>query len=173
MVKILILFFSFIIITTNLNANEKEDALKGVVLQRINQFITYEDNKTEFTICVDDNKDMFETFKDLYKNRKYKNLPIKIKSVKCISEIEKCDIFYVKNKKKTKRFQKLKNKKIPYLLLVTEDIDMLDEGFMLAIYFKNNKIQFAINHQAINDAKLKVNYRLLKVASKVINPLKN
>ena len=49
---------------------------------------------------------------------------------------------------------------------------MLGDGFMLALYLEDNKIKFAINHQAIHDAKLKVNYRLLKVASKVINPLK-
>ena len=169
--KLLAIFFSFLIVTTTLIANDKEDILRGAVLQRINQFITYKDNKKEFIICVYDNEKIANIFKKLYKNHKYKNLPIQVKNIRKISNIEQCDILYVKSKNK-KIIKNIKANSVFYTLLVTEDIDILEEGFMLALYLKNNKIKFALNHQAIHDTKLKVNYRLLKVASKVINPLK-
>ena len=76
--KFITLIFIFILFTNNLFAGEKEDKLRGVILERISQFITYKSNKDEFIISVYNNKDMAKTFSKLYKDRKYKNMPIKL-----------------------------------------------------------------------------------------------
>jgi len=170
--KLLLVLFSLFIISTNLFAHEQEDRLRGVILERISQFITYNEAKDEFIICIYDNKDMNKEFQKLYNGRKYKNLPIKVKSIKSISKIMGCDILYIGNTNK-KIIKQIVKQTQPYTLLVTDDINFLDENFMLALYVEGSKINFAINHKALIDANLKVNYRLLKVASKVLNPIKN
>ena len=169
--KLLLILLSFFIISTNLYANEKENRLRGVILERISQFITYDHSRKNFTICVFDDEDMKQSFEELYDDRKYKNLDIKVKNITSISEISKCDILYVSDKNK-QTIKSIVEKKQAYTLLVTDDVDILDDNFMLALYLEGNKINFAINHKAIIDANLKINYRLLKVASKVINPVK-
>ena len=169
--KLLLILLSLFIISTNLYANEKENRLRGVILERISQFITYNHSRKNFTICVFDNEEMKESFEELYDDRKYKNLDIKVKNITSISEISKCDILYVSDKNK-QTIKSIVDKKQAYTLLVTDDVDILDDNFMLALYLEGNKINFAINHKAIIDARLKINYRLLKVASKVINPVK-
>ena len=68
--------------------------------------------------------------------------------------------------------KKIASKKYHQTLLVTEDMSFLVDGFMVALYFEDKKLRFAINQSAIIEADLKVNYRLLKVASKIINPRK-
>ena len=161
-----------IIFVINVNASEKEDLLKGVILERISQFITYKDDSDDFLLCVYKNKDMTDTFKDLFKTRKYKGQSIQIKSLHSLDELDGCDIFYAEDIKSSLK-RKLLSKKQDYTLLITNDVELLDDGFMLALYLQNNKIRFAINHGALLDAKLKINYRLLKVASKVVNQVKN
>ena len=170
--KFLSLVFITIIFVINVNASEKEDLLKGVILERISQFITYKDDGDDFSLCIYKNRDMTDIFKDLFKTRKYKGKSIQIKSIYSLDELGGCDIFYVENLKSTLK-RELLSKKQPYTLLATNDIELLDEGFMLALYLQKNRIRFAINHGALLDANLKINYRLLKVASKVVNPVKN
>jgi len=41
----------------------------------------------------------------------------------------------------------------------------------MALYLDENKIKIAINQEALEKTKLKVNYRLLQVAAKIINPV--
>jgi len=162
------LFFLF----TPLNAGEKENIVKGVVLERISQFISYEKSDKEFDICVYGNKDLKKVFKNLYKDRYYKGNRIKVEGVDNINDIYDCEILYTSNLSNDSMSEILLKIK-EYTLLVTEDISYLYDGFMVAIYFENKKLKFAINQQSLIDAKLKVNYRLLNVASKVINPVKN
>ncbi len=169
--RLVSLFFTFLLFMVDIQANEKEDLLKGVILERISQFVTYKDTSEDFLICVYKNKQMTNVFSDLFQQRKHRSEDIRIVNISSIKNINTCDIFYAhKISKSTKKMILKKN--LTYTLLVTDDVKLLDDGFMLALYLQKNKIRFAINHQAIVDAQLKINYRLLKVASKVINPLK-
>ena len=170
--KILILMLSFFIFNTSLNAGDKEDVIKGVVLERISQFIGYEDVNDEFKICVYGDKKLVKSFGDLYKDRKYKGADIDILEVNSLGEIGVCDILYTRNLDKNVMGEILLKKR-KQILLVTEDIAYVYNGFMVALYFEDKKLRFVINQTAISEADLKVNYRLLKVASKVINPVQD
>jgi len=170
--KLFTLLFSIVIFATLTYANEKEDKVKGVILSRISQFITYERGKEEFIICVYNNKNMYESLSELYKNKDHNSIPIKIINLAPNKTIPQCDIFYVKHPSTSLR-KKLQLAKTTYTLLVTDEVEYLDDGFMLALYLKSNKVNIAINQQAILDAHLKVNYRLLKVATVIVNPVKS
>jgi len=159
-----------ILLQNTLFASNKEELLKGVILERISQFISFDNSKDVFRICVYKNHKMANSFKELFETRKYKDKPIEVLSTSFVKKIDMCDVFYAEKLSK-KDLQTLVNLKQDHTLLVTEKIDNVKEGFMVALYLKNNKINFAINQQALVDAKLKVNYRLLRVASRVINPV--
>jgi len=169
--KLLILLLSLFIFLSSLNASEKEQQIKGVVLERISQFIEYTDVGDEFKICVYGDESLLKIFKKIYKNREYKGIPIKIVQVNSVDEIEPCSILYAKKLSKAK-MKEILAKTYSQTLLVTEEVSYIFDGFMVALYFENKKIKFVINQTAITKANMKVNYRLLKVASKVINPLK-
>jgi hypothetical protein len=153
-------------------ARDKQSTLKGVILERISQFITYDNDKTHFHVCVYDSPKLAKAFSTLYEGRKYKSKPIKVTNLENLNKINECSIFYAENQSDD-FYKSIVSHPNDYTLLVTNQKDKLYDGFMLAIYKKGRKINFSINHKALVDAKLKVNYRLLKVASKVINPVKH
>jgi len=172
--RVLTLFILLLLFSQLLHAKEKEDVLKGIVLERINQFITYNDGyiDSKFKICIYKNKKLFKTYKKLYEKRKYKNYEVKVIYTNKISNIKKCNVLYAEELTDN-MFKELMLEKEKKTLLVTDNIDYLEKGFMVALFFQDKKIKFAINQGAIFEAGLKVNYRLLKVASKVINRVKN
>ena len=170
--KIIQLLIATLFIVTLSLASDKEDALKGIILNRVSQFISYRETEEAFVICVYDNKRMYKTLYSLYENKEYKKRKIRIIHTKAKVLLPSCDVLYVSNPSK-ELSKKLTKSLQQYTLLVSDSIDSLDDGFMLALYLKDNKVNIAINQQALLDADLKVNYRLLKVASKVINPVKN
>ena len=166
LIIVLFLFFSI----NSLNASENENVLKGVMLERISQFITYE-RKDNFVICTYKDKKINSSFKQLFLHRTYQNNSIKVQNISSLNKISSCDILYVENPS-SKLLDSIVATRGEYTLLASNDVDYLDDGFMLALYLKKDKIKFAINQQALLDASLKVNYRLLRVASKVVNPVK-
>jgi len=169
--KIITIFLILFFLPIALVASEKEDTIKGVVLERISQFIAYDKTHKEFKICIYGEDDLVKSFKRLYSKRKYKGAAIKIIHVSNIDEIQECDTLYAHHLDKF-TIKKIVSENKKQTLLVTESIDNIYDGFMIAMYFENKKLKFAINHNAINNADLKINYRLLKIASKVINPVK-
>ena len=163
-----LLVFSFI---SSLYASEKENVIRAVVLERIAQFVSYKDLSKEFNICVYKNKTLSKSFKNLYDGRSYKNLPIKVLDVSVINKLEICNVVYISNLTKRTKAKILKKSK-EQILLVSQNVDDINNGYMIALYFEKKKLKFNINQGAIVDAGLKVNYRLLTVASKVVNPRK-
>lgn len=168
--KLLLLFLSLFIFNISLFSSEKEDVLKAIMINKISQFISYEENHKEFIICCYDDEEMANTFKRLYKTRKYKKLPIRVINIKSLDKLPLCDIFYAR-KPSYQEINAISSLKQPYTLLVTDKAEFLNNGFMLALFVNNEKISFSINQKALVDAKLKVNYRLLKVASTIVNPI--
>ena len=163
--------FILVFLIVSVNTNEKEDALKGVILERISQFITYNPQKTDLTICIYDDPSMYNSLQRLYKGKKYNKLPIKVLSVNNKSNYESCDVFYTSHINKLLT-QKMKNITPEYTLFVCNDVEKLSDGFTLALYLEGKKIRIAINQEALLKTKLKVDYRLLKVASVIVNPVK-
>jgi len=162
-------FFSYflllVLLTTLSHACEKEDILKGVILNRISQFITYRQGYEQFKICIYKDDYMYKIFKKLYKNKEYKKLSIEILSIGDKEHFYNCDIFY-SSKVDKNLIKKLNNKYLNYTLLVSDSIDNLNNGFIMALYLDENKIKIAINQEALEKTKLNVNYRLLEVATK-------
>ncbi len=160
-----------VLFTTFSYANEKERTLKGVLLSRISQLITYRQGSEDFKICIYKDKNMYKSFQNLYKGKRYKKLPIKVFNIGEKEEFNKCDILYSQKIDKN-LLQKLKDKHLGYTLLVSDSIDKLYDGFMLALYLKENKIKIAINQEALQKSQLRISYKLLGAASKIINPVK-
>ena len=169
--RIIQLLFSTFFLVTLTFASQKEDTLKGVILNRVSQFITYKETEEEFVICIY-NDSMYQTLYTLFEDKEYKNRDIHVLQTNSLKDLPACDIFYV-SKPSSKLSQKLIKSLESYTLLVSDSLESLDDGFMLVLYLQNNKVNIGINQQALVDANLKVNYRLLKVASTVINPVKN
>lgn len=151
-----------------LGADAQEESLRGVVLQKISQFISFDRSLNEFVICVYKNQPLADTLSDLYKARKYNNIPISVKYVSSLNDVKGCNILFMDNGSKAD-IQTLNQQPKRNFITVTNNEDSLDEGYSLAIFIKNGKVNFSINQALINNSGLRVDYRLLKVASKVIN----
>ncbi|MDF1883865.1 YfiR family protein [Sulfurimonas sp. SAG-AH-194-C21] len=169
--KLLISCCILILITTLSYANENENRLKGIILSRISQLITYKQGREEFNVCIYKDDDMYNTFRKLYKDKKYKKLPIQVFSIGNKEDLYNCDIFYSSKIDDNLR-EKINRKHLIHTLLVSDRVDKLYEGFIMALYLKDKKIKIAINHGALLKTELNVNYRLLQAASQIINPVK-
>jgi len=165
-IVLLLLFFLFV-----LKADTKELTIKAIVLNKINQFINYSGVEDEFNICSYSNKELFLSFQKLYKDKKYKNHSITVRDIKEIDDVKSCKILYATALDEL-IVKKIASSNDSGILLVTDEIKYIDHGFMIAFYFQDKKLRFVVNHKAMIDANLKVNYRLLNVASKVVNIVK-
>ena len=114
-----LLVFSF---TSSLLASEKENVIRAVVLERITQFITYTDLSQEFNICVYKDKTLFKSFKNLYKGRTYKELPIKVLNISKVDALDRCNVTYVSNVNKSRK-KKIVKKSKKQTLLISENTD--------------------------------------------------
>ncbi len=150
-----------------LRANEQE-ILKGVVLERISHFIHFEKEDDKFLVCTYQDEELYNNLSLLYVQRELNSAPIEVENIDVLhyDEIKKCNLFY------SKQGIDIGANEYVNTLFVTEDLRALNKGYMIALFFKNSKIHFVINHQAIVDSQLKVDYRLLKAASQVINRVK-
>ena len=161
-------FTLLFLLSMSLAANEQE-LLKGVVLERISHFIRYpEKEDNSFVFCTYKDENLYDKLTLIYEKRKLHSSLIDVLKIDSLSSIDirQCDVFY------SKEGVDVHAKNFDTTLFVTENQEALEQGYMIALFFKNNRVNFIINHQAIVDTKLQVDYRLLKAASKVINRVK-
>ncbi|MDQ7067408.1 MAG: YfiR/HmsC family protein [Sulfurimonas sp.] len=83
---------------------------------------------------------------------------------------DSCDIFYSAMVDEN-LLKKINNNPLNYTLYVCDTVDKLYLGFVMALYIQEKKIKIAINQEALLKTELSVDYRLLKAATQIINPV--
>ena len=169
----LILFFlCFASLTFGIS---KQDKVKGLLIERLSSFITWPASESKnFNIAVYNDESLAKGYESLYKNHKRANTPIAIASLSNgidTKTLNNIDILFIKNATDKSLLKLLKELSKRPILTISDDNNLINKGVMINLSSQGGKIQFIIDHSALNSANLKASYRLLKLA-KIINPVK-
>lgn len=146
-----------------------KDQIKKIYLERFVMFIEWPYEIKTFNMCIYDDRKFAKSIKKSYKKNLFNGYPLKVKSIKKSDEeidISECHIFYMRSTDDIE----IKNFKNIGTLLISDNYDDIYEGCMISFYQDGKKSRFVINQKNLNDANLKVSYKLLDFA-KVIDPI--
>jgi len=170
----LVIFFLIITTFTSLQSDIKENVIKGVLIQRFSNFIDWPpNNKDKFIIGIFGNVNLITEWDELYKNQKIKNQEIQIINItkeNIATFLNILDILFINSKAKSEISSITQQSSAYSILTVSDQQENQSSDVILNFFTQNNKIQFSINQSILMKSKLKVSYRLLKLAI-IINPV--
>lgn len=151
-----------------------EYKLKAVYIYNFLQFVewpqsAFDSESSPIVIGILGEDPFGKIMDEAVKSEKIGNHPIIVKRFKLISETNDCHVLYVC----ASEDRNLKNifihvKELP-ILTISDINDFAEEGGNINFYVDDNKLRFEINVKSLQNAKLKVSSKLLRLA-KVINP---
>lgn len=151
--------------------------IQGVMLQRISSFITWPSLPDQaMRVCVVGDKNQVENLQQLYHNKKLHGLPIEVIAVKATSgtaTLTSCQIIFFVDNISSMVTGIVDSAKTVGQLLVSGNEKDIYKGATVALYPDNNKFKIVINKNSLQNQKLKADYRLMKLAEVVENPVKN
>jgi hypothetical protein len=160
-----VLFLLLILNTTIFGS----DIIKMTLVERIPQFIKWPKLEKNFVIGIYKNNNLKNKMIKLYQDKKIHDLPIKIINIKNTKDkrINKLNLLYF-TKESSKNVDKIFKKinKLP-ILIITDFPNDVYQGMHIGFYYENQKIKFLINTDALEQAKLKASYKILKL-SKIV-----
>lgn len=156
------LIIALLLSTTILGSNP----IKISLIERITHFIQWPSLNEEFVIGIYKNKKLREDMLEAYDGKLIHDLPIEVVNIKNYKDIklQKINLLYF-TEDSTKEIDKIIKKinKDP-ILIITESANDVYQGMHLGFYYKNKRIKFVINQQALENAQLKASYKILKLA---------
>jgi hypothetical protein len=145
--------------------------LKGAMIQRIATFVGWPScGRSDVVIGVYDDPDSFEKFKNLYRNQTILGRPIAVRAFDQISQLDvlaNCDILCIgeiSTSQRSKILQKLAKSSV---LIVGNSRGDAEAGVSLVLLEEGNRYRILINQEALKNANLRADYRLLKLAELV------
>lgn len=99
--------------------------------------------------------------------------PVVIHQYKSTEEIKACHILFINISETKKQEQAISDLKTRNILIVSDDKYFLDNGGMIRLFTKNNKIKIEVNLEASKAANLIISAKLLRLAEIYISKRKN
>jgi len=164
-----IFFLTLILFSTAFGSNN----IKITIIERITHFIQWPNLENKFIIGIYQNEDLKDQMNIILKEKKIQRLPVTVYNIKN-PEDERLDeinlLYFTKESSSSvdKIFKKIKNKPV---LIITDFPNDVYHGMHLGLYYKNKRIKFIINQEALENAKLKASYKILKL-SKIVKDAK-
>lgn len=152
-----------------------EFEIKAVALEKIALFIGWPGNATatpagQFVIAVLDDPAFSETLREVYRNHKIKDHPVKVIDLNDVTQYADYQILYLPEMKKPQLLKILDRlKKLP-VLTVGETDGYAGAGCYINFFILDGKLRFEINQKAMKSAGFDVDYKLLRVA-RVVDPV--
>jgi hypothetical protein len=150
----LIFLFTILFCLTNYSiAQSREYLIKAAYIEKFTRFIEWPANSLdgEFVITIL-GKDPFEgALEEIARKYKIKNLPIIIKYISDIDEIEKCNILFIAQSKKNTLNEIFYYTKDKPILTLSETKNYGEKGVHINFYYTNK----GTIHFEVNPAKLK------------------
>ena len=142
------------------------DTIKITLIQRVSQFIQWPELNEKFIIGVYQNEKLKDEMIKLYKDKTIQKLPIEIYNIKDEKDkrIEKLNLIYFTKELSIEIDKVLEEIKKSPILVITEFPNDVYEGMHFGLYYENQRIKFIINQEAIEEAKLKASYKILRLA---------
>ena len=149
-----------------------EESVKAAFLERFTMFIQWPKPIDSYTICIY-NDDLFaQTLQKNYSSRLFNNRPLKVISLHSgdsSDEMLKCHILYFRSSKPHQNEAVINMLRKNNVLIISDDDDDAKRGAMIGFYLEKNMFRFVINQRDLENANLKVSYKLLNFAT-VIEP---
>ncbi|HON18429.1 MAG TPA: YfiR family protein [Salinivirgaceae bacterium] len=167
----LFIVISLLLVTQGNNAPINITAMKALYIERFTQFIDWPNNQNSsfFIIQIADDYELYELMKNQFSNYRIKDRPIKITFSNFISDSEIPHILYIGNEMSLPSLLKKTNRQP--ILTVAHGEDLCNEGVMINFVLYENRLRFEINETAIRESSLYINFRLLNMAIKVVQPI--
>ena len=172
-VKIALMLIMMIFMHHNLSSQSDINTLKAVAIEKIALFISWPPSSSsnqEFTIGVLGDNPITETLKQIYLEKKIKDLRVNIIEIKSIESISSCQLLFIPKIKMAELNKVLKHTSDRPILTISDTEGFAEAGCMINFYIYENKLRFELNQKGMDEAGFKIDYRLLKV-SKIINPV--
>lgn len=153
----------FILLSTTVFGS---NTIKISIIERITHFIQWPNLEKVFVIGIYQNEKLKDEMIDIYQGKKIQRLPIKVYNIKNPRDkrLKEVNLLYFtkeSSSKVDKIFKKIKEKPI---LIITDFPNDVYQGMHLGLFYQNKKIKFVINQDALENAKLKASYKILKLA---------
>ena len=161
-----IILLIFLINNSLIYSQYSEYEIKAAMIGKFTLFIDWPEevinNSKYFIINIIGVKEILKPFKTIYKNKKIKNLPVKIIYSNDINnEIINSHIIFVNKKFKNKIKSILTNLFNKSTLLISDDDSLAKLGAHISFYLKDENVRFKINYRTLKRTHLNVSYLLL------------
>lgn len=164
-----IFFLTLILFSTAFGSNH----IKISIIERITHFIQWPKLENEFIIGIYQNEELKDQMNIIFEDKEIQKLPIKVYNIKNPQDkkLEEINLLYFTKESSSsvdKIFKKIKSKPI---LIITDFPNDVYHGMHLGLFYKNKRIKFIINQEALENAQLKASYKILKL-SKIVKDTK-
>jgi len=164
--KILKILIILTLFNLNLFSQFSEYEIKVAMIGKFTFFIDWPEdyikNSENFIINIIGAEKYVLPFKEIFKNKKIKNLPVNIIYTKGINDVISDSHIIIINKRIKNKLNKIlnivKNKPI---LIISDNESLAKLGAHISFFIKNNKIKFKINYESLKNTTLKMSYMLL------------
>lgn len=140
--------------------------IKITLVERISQFVQWPKLEDKFVIGIYQNEQLKDEMIETYKNKTIQKLPIEVYNIKDKNDkrLEELNLIYFTKEGSIKVDEILKKIKYSPVLIITDFPNDVYQGMHLGLYYENQRIKFVINQEALENAKLKASYKILKLA---------
>lgn len=142
--------------------------IKAVFLEKFTHLINWpENNNSEFSICVLNDKNFAKTLREVHKDKTHKSKAVIIISLSDKDPIPYCELLFIgaNTRSATKITRKLSKKPI---LTVSDNKSFLKDNIMITMFLSQKRFKYILNNKAAKDADIKISYLLLRSAQEVI-----
>jgi len=156
---------SIVSIASN-QVSQEHKVIAGAIFKFI-KFVEWDGHLTEpkqnFYMCLQKHDVAFEPFT----KRKVQGKAIKLLLISENKTEELCDALYL-NSAKTDMTQVLERYKNQAILTIAENADFIEQGGIMQLGRRNNRLTFSINQRAAKANHLTIGFQLLSLAQHVI-----
>ncbi len=167
-IKFYIVSLLLIFSTKIIFAQSNEYYIKAGFLEKFANFIKWPDeaNLKEFTIAIIGDCPFEDILLKMYKDRKIKNLPVQVKHIKTIEDIEGCQMLFISSSEKLNLNRILDYTEHLPILTISESEGFAKKGVHINFYTTaKNTIHFEINPKSVRRSGLKIDALLLNYAA--------
>jgi hypothetical protein len=142
-------------------------SLKAALVYNFAKFTKWPNNTINENLSVCYFNDLYKSSMERLSGKKVSKYFISINKIENIVDVDQCHLIYIDRSMRdvlNRLFLKVKGKSI---LTVSDISGFYDEGGMIEVTVKENKIRFLINLNPVNESKIVLSSQLLKLAVEV------
>lgn len=125
--------------------------------------------KDGFAICTFGDFLFGTALAEATKRETFHGRKVAVRWARELQELRACQIVFVSGSEEGQYAKVLQAVAGGQVLTVGETNKFLGAGGAVYLAFEEDELQFEVNLKAVNDAELKMNYRMLKMARRVVN----